>query len=91
MMEQSNKKLRRVLQGRVISDKMQKTITVLIEKRMQHPLYGKFVSKSKKYHAHDETNQCRAGDMVEISESRPLSKTKAWVVTKVLNAAVVEK
>ena len=91
MIEQSNKKLRRVLQGRVISDKMQKTITVLIEKRIQHPLYGKFVTKSKKYHAHDETNQCRAGDMVEISESRPLSKTKAWVLARVLSTAVVEK
>lgn len=91
MIEQSNKKLRRVLQGRVISDKMQKTITVLIEKRIQHPLYGKFVTKSKKYHAHDETNQCRAGDMVEISESRPLSKTKAWVLARVLSAAVVKK
>lgn len=75
-------KPQRVLTGRVVSDKMAKTVTVLVERRVKHPLYGKFVTKSAKYHAHDENNECREGDTVEISESRPISKTKAWVVTR---------
>jgi small subunit ribosomal protein S17 len=79
---ESAKPLRRVLEGRVVSDKMQKTVTVLIERRVKHPLYGKFVTKSKKYHAHDEAGECKLGDLVEISESKPISKTKAWVVTR---------
>jgi len=77
--------LRRVLQGRVVSDKMDKTVVVLIETRVKHPLYGKFIKRSKKYHAHDEAGECHTGDTVEISESRPISKTKAWVVTKRLS------
>ena len=82
MSNATTENLTRVLEGRVVSDKMQKTVTVLVERREKHPLYGKYVTKSKKYHAHDEKGECRIGDTVEISESRPISKTKAWVVTK---------
>jgi small subunit ribosomal protein S17 len=71
---------RRVLQGRVVSDKSQKTITVLVERRVMHPLYKKFITRSKKYHAHDEENRCKVGDLVRIRECRPLSKTKRWEV-----------
>lgn len=74
-------KTSRKLTGRVVSDKMQKTVTVLIERRVKHPLYGKVMIRSKKYHAHDENNQYRPGDLVTIEETRPLSKTKAWAVT----------
>ncbi|WP_085318374.1 30S ribosomal protein S17 [Derxia lacustris] len=81
--------LRRVLQGRVVSDKMNKTVVVLVETRVKHPLYGKFIKRSKKYHAHDEAGECNAGDTVEISESRPISKTKAWVVTRRIAQAQV--
>jgi small subunit ribosomal protein S17 len=84
-----NVTLKRTLVGRVVSDKMDKTVTVLIERRVKHPLYGKYVVRSKKYHAHDETNQYKAGDKVEIQESRPLSRTKSWVVTKLIEAARV--
>ena len=79
--------LKRTLVGRVTSDKMDKTVTVLIERQMKHPLYGKYIVRSKKYHAHDETNQYKEGDLVEIQESRPLSKTKAWTVTRLVEAA----
>jgi small subunit ribosomal protein S17 len=78
----------RRLTGRVVSDKMNKTVTVLVERKVAHPLYGKFVRRSKKYHAHDENNECKAGDLVLIEESRPLSKTKTWRVTKLLEKAV---
>jgi small subunit ribosomal protein S17 len=71
---------RRVLQGRVVSDKSNKTITVLVERRVMHPLYKKFITRSKKYHAHDEENRCKVGDLVRIQECRPLSKTKHWEV-----------
>jgi small subunit ribosomal protein S17 len=71
---------RRVLQGRVVSDKSDKTITVLVERRVMHPLYKKFITRSKKYHAHDEENRCKIGDLVRIRECRPLSKTKRWEV-----------
>ena len=81
--------LRRTLVGRVVSDKMDKTVTVLIENRVKHPLYGKYVLRSKKYHAHDEANQYKEGDKVEIQESRPLSRTKAWVVSRLVEAARV--
>ena len=73
----------RTLEGRVISDKMQKTVTVLIERQIQHGLYGKYLRRSTKVHAHDELS-CKEGDLVEIAECRPLSKTKAWKVTKLL-------
>lgn len=79
--------LRRVLTGKVVSDKMQKTVTVLVERRVKHALYGKYVTKSAKYHAHDEAGECKAGDTVEIAESRPISKTKAWVVTRRVEVA----
>ena len=72
------------LTGRVVSDKMDKTVTVLVERRVKHPLYGKIVTRSAKYHAHDETNECKDGDLVEIEETRKLSKTKAWKVARVV-------
>jgi small subunit ribosomal protein S17 len=77
----------RTLVGRVVSDKRAKTITVLVERRVKHELYGKIIGRSRKYHAHDETNEFRMGDTVEISETRPLSKTKNWVVTRLLERA----
>ena len=81
--------LKRTLVGRVVSDKMDKTVTVLIENRVKHPLYGKYVVRSKKYYAHDEANQYKEGDKVEITESRPISRTKSWVVSRLLEAARV--
>lgn len=71
---------RRVLQGRVVSDKMDKTITVLVERRYMHPIYKKYVKKSDKYAAHDENNAFRTGDFVAIEECRPISKRKTWTV-----------
>ena len=71
---------RRVLQGVVVSDKMDKTVTVLVERRVMHPLYKKFIKRSKRYHAHDEANQHKVGDVVRISECKPISKTKTWEV-----------
>ncbi|MCV6620165.1 30S ribosomal protein S17 [uncultured Pseudoteredinibacter sp.] len=76
-------KLVRTLTGKVVSNKMDKTITVLIERRVKHPIYGKYVSKSSKLKAHDEQNECKMGDVVTISESRPLSKTKSWALVKI--------
>ena len=73
--------------GRVVSDKMNKTVTVLVERRVKHALYGKVVTKSNKYHAHDENNECKAGDLVEIQATRKLSKTKAWRVLRVVEKA----
>ena len=73
--------------GRVVSDKMNKTRTVLIERRVKHPLYGKVVTRSAKYHAHDENNESKAGDLVEIVATRKLSKTKAWQVARILEKA----
>jgi len=73
--------------GRVVSDKMNKTVTVLVERRAKHPIYGKVVIKSNKYHAHDENNECKAGDLVEIQAARKLSKTKAWRVLRVVEKA----
>lgn len=79
----------RTLTGRVVSDKMDKTITVMIERRVKHPIYGKYVKRSTKLHAHDESNQCRIGDLVTIRETRPLAKTKAWALVEVVERAVV--
>src|SRR6202158_3422023 len=76
--------------GRVVSDKMNKTVTVLVERKVKHPLYGKFVSRSKKYHAHDEKNEFHPGDLVLIEETRPLSRTKAWKVVKLVEKAKEE-
>ena len=77
----------RQLTGRVVSDKMNKTVTVLVERRVTHPLYGKIVTRSKKYHAHDESNECQAGDLVTIEECRPISRTKSWRVAKLVERA----
>ncbi len=71
---------KRVMQGVVVSDKMDKTIVVKVERRYQHPIYKKYIRRSKKYHAHDENNQCKTGDTVSIRECRPLSKLKRWEV-----------
>ncbi|MBF0269425.1 MAG: 30S ribosomal protein S17 [Alphaproteobacteria bacterium] len=71
---------RRVLQGVVVSDKMDKTIVVKVERRVMHPIYKKFIKRSKKYHAHDENNLCKMGDVVRIRETKPISKTKTWEV-----------
>ncbi|VUD51151.1 30S ribosomal protein S17 [Thalassocella blandensis] len=76
-------KLVRTLTGKVVSDKMDKSIVVLIERRVKHPVYGKYVSKSSKLKAHDENNECKAGDLVTIAESRPISKTKSWSLVKI--------
>ncbi len=82
-------KVVRTLSGRVVSNKMDKTVTVLVERKVKHPLIGKVMVKSNKVHAHDEANECNEGDLVTISESRPLSKTKNWVVSKVVTKAQV--
>jgi small subunit ribosomal protein S17 len=76
-------KVVRSLSGRVVSDKMDKTVTVLVERKVKHPLIGKVVVKSNKFHAHDENNECKEGDFVTIVESRPMSRTKTWIVSKV--------
>ncbi len=78
------KKVVRSLSGRVVSDKMDKTVTVLVERKVKHPLIGKVVRRSNKFHAHDEANECKEGDLVIIEESRPLSKTKTWRVSKIV-------
>ena len=77
------------LVGRVVSDRMNKTVTVLVERRVKHALYGKVVTRSAKYHAHDENNECKAGDLVEIVATRKLSRSKAWRVSKLLQKAAV--
>ena len=74
----------RTLVGRVVSDKMQKTVTVLVERKVKHPRFGKIITRSSKYHAHTEANEFKQGDLVEISECRPISKTKAWKVTRLI-------
>lgn len=79
----------KTLIGRVVSDKMDKTVTVLIERRVKHPVYGKVMVRSKKYHAHNEDNSAKSGDLVQIEETRPLSKTKTWNVVKILEKAVI--
>ncbi|MDD3529029.1 MAG: 30S ribosomal protein S17 [Gallionellaceae bacterium] len=89
MAEQEKSKIVRSLTGKVVSDKMNKTVTVLVERRAKHPLYGKVIRLSKKYHAHDEDNACNEGDTVVIEECRPLSKTKSWKVVRVVEQAKV--
>lgn len=79
--------LRRRVQGRVVSDTMQKSITVLVERRVKHPLYGKYVRKSTKLHAHDEANECGMGDVVVIEEHKPISKTKSWKLVSIVEKA----
>ena len=85
----TRKPLIATLTGRVVSDKMNKTVTVLVERRVKHPIYDKVVTRSSKYHAHDETNDVKSGDLVEIIATRKVSKTKAWRVSKVLQKAIV--
>jgi small subunit ribosomal protein S17 len=77
----------RIQTGSVVSDKMNKSATVLIERKVKHPIYGKFMRKSTKFHIHDENNDCGVGDTVQISECRPVSKTKSWTLVKVVNKA----
>jgi len=83
----SGQKTQRTIEGRVVSNKMNKTVTVLLERQVQHPLYGKIVRRSTKVHAHDEKSECKEGDLVRIAECRPMSKTKNWRVIEVLARA----
>ena len=78
------KKIVRTVTGKVVSNKMDKTITVLVERKVKHPLYGKYINKSNKFHAHDEKNEINEGDVVQITEHKPISKSKSWIVTKVV-------
>ncbi|HTP96345.1 MAG TPA: 30S ribosomal protein S17 [Burkholderiales bacterium] len=78
---------KRTLTGRVVSDKMDKTVTVLVERRVKHPLYGKIITRSRKYHAHDEKNEFKPGDTVVIEECRPMAKTKSWRVARLIEKA----
>ena len=80
-------KVERTVVGKVSSDKMDKTITVLVERLVKHPVYGKYIKRSTKFHAHDENNICKAGDLVEIKQSRPMSKLKSWTLVKVIEEA----
>jgi small subunit ribosomal protein S17 len=88
-MTEAKKSLKRTLVGKVVSDKRTKTVTVLVERRVKHELYGKIVAKSSKYHAHDENGEYHLGDVIEITESRPISRTKNWVATKLLQKAAI--
>lgn len=83
-------KEQRTVVGQVISDKMNKTIVVQVERKVKHPLYGKYVKRFSKMYAHDETNSCRIGDIVMIKQSRPLSKTKRWALVQVVKKAIQE-
>ena len=78
----------RTVTGKVVSNKMDKSIVVLVERRMKHPIYGKYVKRSTKMRAHEEANECRMGDVVTIKESRPMSKTKSWVLEKIDERAI---
>jgi small subunit ribosomal protein S17 len=78
----TEQKLKRTLTGKVVSNKMDKSITVLIERRVKHPVYGKYITRSTKLHAHDENNVCKEGDVVTIAECRPISKTKSWTLVE---------
>lgn len=86
-MSNASQSMRRTLEGRVLSDKMQKTVTVLIERRVKHPVIGKVMMRSKKYHAHVDGLVAATGDLVQIEECAPIAKTKAWRVTKVIEKA----
>lgn len=85
----SEASIKRQLTGRVVSDRMAKTVTVLVERRVKHPLYGKIITRSGKYHAHDEAGECKEGDLVTIEECRPISRTKAWRVIQLVEKAKV--
>ncbi len=84
MVDQAQSTEKRTVQGRVVSDKMDKTITVMIERKVRHPLYGKYIKRSTKLHAHDENNECQEGDLVSVVETRPISKNKTWRLVKVI-------
>ena len=86
-MSEAKKKERRTIVRHVVSDKMDKSIVVLVERLVRHPVYGKFIRRSNKIHAHDAENSCRTGDLVQIKECRPLSKTKSWELVKVVEQA----
>jgi small subunit ribosomal protein S17 len=88
-MTEAKPSLKRTLIGKVVSDKRAKTVTVLVERRVKHDLYDKIVIRSSKYHAHDEKGEYKVGDMIEITESRPLSKTKNWVASRLIQKAVL--
>ena len=88
-MTEAQAKNTRTLVGRVVSDKRAKTVTVLVERRVKHPIYDKIVIKSSKYHAHDENGEYKMGDVIEITESRPLSKTKNWVASRLVQKAAL--
>jgi small subunit ribosomal protein S17 len=83
----SDRNLRKIRQGVVTSNKMTKTITVAVERKVKHPIYGKFVKKTTRFHAHDEKNECTIGDIVRIMETRPMSKTKRWRLVEVVEKA----
>jgi small subunit ribosomal protein S17 len=85
----SETNLARTASGTVVSNKMDKTITVLVERRIKHPLYGKYIKRSKKIHAHDEENQCQEGDIVTIEETRPISKSKSWKLSSIDRKATI--
>jgi small subunit ribosomal protein S17 len=87
MIMTNEEKVLRIQIGSVISNKMDKSATVLIERKVKHPLYGKFVKKSTKLHIHDENNECSMGDTVQITECRPISKTKSWALVKIVEKA----
>lgn len=84
----ATEKRTRVVTGKVVSNKMNKTITVLVERREKHPVYGKYMTRSSKIHAHDESNQCGIGDTVTVAESRPISKSKTWKLLEIVESAV---
>jgi small subunit ribosomal protein S17 len=86
-MTEQTQKAQRTIEGRVVSNKMQKTVTVLLERQVQHPLYGKIVRRSTKVHAHDEKSECKEGDTVRIAECAPKSKTKNWRVVEIVTRA----
>ena len=83
-MSEQAQSVERTVSGRVVSNKMDKTITVLIERKVKHPIYGKFIRRSTKIHAHDESNVCKEGDTVIVQQCRPISKTKTWKLVKVV-------
>ena len=84
----ANETIGRTVTGRVVSNKMDKTVSVLIERRVKHPVYGKYITRSSKIHAHDEKNECGIGDLVTVQESRPISKLKSWKLLNIEESAV---
>ena len=88
-MSEENTKVKRTLTGRVVSDKMDKSAVVLVERKVRHPLYGKYIRRSTKLHIHDENNECRQGDTVTIKQTRPVSKTKSWALVEIVERPAV--